>query len=856
MVEEDLWRHQPVAVEANCRELAAGGRATNVSACGSGKSRIAALTARRLVMAGSVLVMVPTLELAAQMIRDFVSVGGAGRLVAVCSDGEVLHGDSGVPAGTVTTRPQQLAAAVAAAGGGRVTVVCTYQSLPVVAAAHRDHGLGRWGLVVVDEAHRTAGAAGRAWSLVHHDAQIPALRRLYMTATPRIYTDGGQTAVSMDDESIYGPTVFELSTGEAIERGLLAEWEIVLALVSPARLDPELLATGEHVTVGRTAIALDVLALQVAVLRAAAEHDVRKMITFHHRVASARAWAIALPQVSELLAEGDRPAAVTAHHIHGGQKRPVRQRILDNLRAADNGNGELLVVANSRVLAEGVDAPAVDAIGMIDSRASEIDIVQIVGRALRTGGRKGKVAKIIVPILMDGVDPGAGPQSVLEGSAFSPLWRVLRALRAHDQRLVPRLRAVGAAVDAADGSGALQMPDWLSVSGRVPFPDDLARAVLLGTIRSTTQQWTTDTATPRDPASGPWREEYAHAAEYYSRYGDLDADFDVVCQHGFPVGRWIRDQRRDWRGGYLTPYQTALLDTLGMIWHVPNHRWRKAHAVAAEYRACHGTLLDVPPYYIRNKIRLRQWLDRQIERYHKGTLPPDHAADLEALGVVGPNSDRSCDRAWARGHAAAQAYHRQHRSLYSTASPRTIDGVDLDTWLPQQQRDRRAGKLTLRQIQALDTLGMRWDGFGRDWRDGLADLTEHHQAHGHIHLSLDHQGRRIKDLGRWLQRRREDHAAGTLTKAQAAALHRLGIWWDPILGPYAAELTALEAFHTTHGDLRLPPDYTVGDLKLDRWLCQLASDNRHGIRQPPELLAYLSRLDPHWHWRSPQRAED
>ncbi|KAB2343730.1 helicase associated domain-containing protein [Actinomadura rudentiformis] len=257
------------------------------------------------------------------------------------------------------------------------------------------------------------------------------------------------------------------------------------------------------------------------------------------------------------------------------------------------------------------------------------------------------------------------------------------------------------------------MPDWLSVSGRVPFPDDLARAVLLGTIRSTTQQWTTDTATPGDPAWRPWRDAYAHAAECYTLHKHLDVYFDFVCRHGFPVGRWIRDQRRDWRGGSLTPYQTALLDTLGTIWHVPNHKWRKAYAVAAEYRASHGTLLDVPSDYIRNGICLRQWLDRQIARYHKGTLPPDHAADLEALGVVGPNSDRSSDRAWARGYTAAQAYHRQHRSLYSTAGPGTIDGVDLDAWLPQQQRDRRAGKLTLRQIQALDTLGMRWDGYGR-----------------------------------------------------------------------------------------------------------------------------------------------
>jgi len=189
---KELWPHQIAAVDAACAELAEGGqaRATEVAACGTGKTLIAAECSRRLAPTGRVLVLVPTLDLLNQSAHAWALWLGrdAGVMMTVCSD---PHSDADARAARaeldelhapVSTDPQTIEQI--AVGHGRVTVFATYASLPAVVAAHADWGLPRWDVIVCDEAHRTASA--QKWGSVHSDTALPAHRRLYMTATPRI----------------------------------------------------------------------------------------------------------------------------------------------------------------------------------------------------------------------------------------------------------------------------------------------------------------------------------------------------------------------------------------------------------------------------------------------------------------------------------------------------------------------------------------------------------------------------------------------------------------------------------------------------------------------------------------------
>jgi hypothetical protein len=823
--------------------------------------------------------------------------------VAVCSDQEVLHAADNV-AGAVTTSPGQVADAVADAArrAGRVTVLCTYQSLPVVTAAHRGHRLGQWDLVVVDEAHCTAGPAGRAWNAVHDDAQVAAQRRLYMTATPRIFGAGGETAVSMDDTAVYGPVVFELPAGTAIERGLLADWELLVPVIDPSQLDPAVLAAGAHLRVGRVAIDARVLAVQIAVLRAAAVHDLRALITFHHRVSAARAWAMTLPQVWELLASGDRPAAVSARHLHGEQPPALRRSVLDELRAARSNDG-LRVVSNARVLGQGVDVPSVDAVALIDPRSSEIDIVQIIGRALRTGGRTGKIAKIIVPVV---IEAGQSPQAALEGSAFAPLWRVLCALRAHDGRLAEQLDAARAAAgdSAADPDGppaTWQVPEWLSLTG-MPLPDGFARAVLLTAVQATAPAWLeyygaarayhrrhgdllvperyrTDDGRrlghwlvnqrirrrqgllPPDqihkldelgmcwgtPAP-EWEEGLRHAAEYHHRDTGppsdrqarvLDAATTWECEHGYPVGLWLSGQRKLANRGDLTAERIARLDELGMVWDLRDHKWKTMYALAETFHDEHGHL-RIPPGHRPGGARVALWLTQQRQRHQQGLLSSDRVTALERIGIVWNTSDRS----WRRGYQAALAFHRVHGHL-DVPDKTVIDGVDVAAWLNVRRTARRAGTLPAAHHTALQNLGINWRP--TPWEQGLDGLTRFYRDHGPGALVLTgHLTASGLRLDVWVSARRADRRAGTLPDAKITALDAIGFIWDGMDQDWEAGLADLADYHAKHGHIRMrldQPGTRIPD--LGRWLDRRRADHHTG-RLPADRAAALDRYGMVW----------
>ena len=210
----------------------------------------------------------PTLDLLTQTARAWRAAGRAGTAIAVCSAEEALRHDrdAGHDA-QITTSPLQLAAYVGAEQ--RVSVYATYASLPVLIAAHRDHALPRWDVLIIDEAHRTAGRLGKAWAAVHHDAQIPARRRLYQTATPRIWASDAldaQPVATMDDTDLFGSVAYRLGHGEAIRRGLLADYQILVPVVADHDVHRLLTDTAEL-----DGEATRTIALQVALLRAIRE---------------------------------------------------------------------------------------------------------------------------------------------------------------------------------------------------------------------------------------------------------------------------------------------------------------------------------------------------------------------------------------------------------------------------------------------------------------------------------------------------------------------------------------------------------------------------------------------------------
>ncbi|WP_331740677.1 Helicase associated domain protein [Streptomyces sp. NBC_01006] len=738
-----LRPHQEEAVEAIVRGLdippgkripKTGLRATVVAACGTGKTFIAAAAALRLARGGRVLVLLPTLDLLTQTAREWRTAGHDGPAVAVCSleDNAELYG---LQVRTTTSAPQL----GLWHGRGPVTVYATYASLPVIAEAHRgEYGLQMeaFDLVVVDEAHRTSGSAGKAWADVHRQEVIPARRRLYMTATPRIWAerpprtraqeleqaaerrreeaerrqkaeDEGRRyvprsrwdrlpkdmACSMDDPKVFGPVVYELSLADAIARGLLARYQVVVAelvdpVVTPARLYSE--ERWEEELRGQR-----LAAVQTTLLETMAEHDLKTTITFHHRTVEAQAFAEGLERVASRLHAVDpvrHPAKVWTGWLRGEHEAEHRAGVL-----ADFGRrAGRAVLANCRVLGEGVDIRAVDSVALIDPKGSAVDIVQAIGRALRQKPGEGKMATLIVPVFLR---EDENPEDILTSKSYGPLIRVLNGLRAHDERAVEMLAI------PQENQKRIVQPSPLV--GKAPEEGEEENRLLLRF------------AAPRDPALiAKWisyqvfnteRQDWRRGVEAAFRYREREGDLQVPYEHTegpYPLGRWLSDQRRAFRAGTMTGERAAELEELGIVWDTADAAFEENLAAARAYHRLHGTLAAPRGAAILD-VQIGQWLTNVRRPGGLGKDPVRAGRRAAALAAIDPDWNpavRGWTVDWQRHYAYLAQLLAEGARPASVTPGVTRHGEDIGRWLATQRRDW--ARLNTEQQKRLGALGI------------------------------------------------------------------------------------------------------------------------------------------------------
>ncbi|WP_326594068.1 DEAD/DEAH box helicase [Streptomyces sp. NBC_01294] len=829
-----LRPHQEEAVEAIVRGLdippgkripEAGLRAAVVAACGTGKTFMAAAAALRLARHGRVLVLLPTLDLLAQTVGDWRLAGHSGPAVAVCSlddDPQLWQLD----VRTTTSAPQL----GLWHGHGPVTVYATYASLPVIAEAHEGaYGLpmDMFDLVVVDEAHRTSGSAGKAWADVHRQEVIPAMRRLYMTATPRIWKERPartraqeremeearrlaeaeerreaeaegrvyvsrprwdrlpkELACSMDDEKVFGPVVYELSLASAISRGLLAKYQIVVAELTDPVVTPDRLLGEERYEEQLRGERL--AALQTALLETMSAHGLQTTITFHHRTVEAEAFAAGLHRVAARLHQVDparHPERVWSGWLCGDHESAHRQTVL-----ADFGRrAGRAVLANCKVLGEGIDIRSVDSVALVDPKGSAVDIVQAIGRALRQHPGQGKMATLIVPIFL-GADEK--PEDMLSSNSYRPLIRVLEGLRAHDSRAVEML--------AIPQESQKRVVEPSLPVGPVPEEGEEESRLLLRF------------AAPRDPAliakwityqvinteRQDWRRGAEAAHRYRQREGDLGVPYEHIEAEGkFPLGRWLSDQRRAYRAGTMTGERAAELEQLGIVWDTADAGFEANLGAARAYHQLHGTLAAPRGASILD-IAIGQWLTNVRRPGGLGKDPVRVQRRAAALAAIDPDWNPQTlgwTVDWQRHYAYLAQLLAGGARLADVVPGVTLHGEDVGRWLTTQRRDwnrlnaeqqRRLDELDVtkapraRRAPAKTAAASRPRAGGEAFKKGLEALARYIAREGTLPGRAGVQEMPDGDIHRvgiWLanQKQRRDR----LDQTQRAALAGLGVGW-------------------------------------------------------------------------------
>jgi superfamily II DNA or RNA helicase len=723
--------HQREAIDAAIKGLKEHDRGKVVMACGTGKTYVG-LWLHEELGSDLTLVLVPSLSLLKQTLREWTTHRNTDfDYLAICSD-ETVDRDERSDSFVASTTALGVPVTTDAGDIGRFlrasrprVVFSTYQSSPRLAEAMAATPGVRFDLGIADEAHRCTGPATSAFSTVLDDTLIPARKRIFMTATPRYYTgrvlrkagERDLDIASMDNEDAFGPDFYTLLFAEAIEKGLLSDYRILVVGVNNA-MYREYAERGDLVTFDGDRITdARTLAREVGLAKAMKKYELKRVLTFHSRVKGAEDFSKELPAVISWMPDSDSPTdAVACDFVSGKMNAGDREVRLRRLRTLDQT--DRVVLSSARCLAEGVDVPGIDGVAFIDPRRSQVDVVQAVGRALRLSEDK-TAGTVVISVF---VDDDEDAEAAAESSEFEPVWQVVKALRSHDSTIgewLDQLRAINA--DGRTPITVADLPDRIEVDLPIDIGVDFTTAFASRLVVESTSSWQVGFG-------------------YLSDYAALVGHTIVPASHkeqGFNLGMWVANRRNEYRTGKLTSERITLLESLpGWVWKLRTRtmlsfdEWfgRLEQFVSREKHS------RISYNYLDGDLKLGAWVKARRLEYKNGGLPSDKIAHFNRLEgwEWEPGSNRiDVEEAFSRLDAFAS------REGHVRVPPRHVEqGFKLGSWIAQQRSKYSNSTLNSQTIARLEQYST-WvwrKHLDAIWNENYALLKEYADREGHVRI--------------------------------------------------------------------------------------------------------------------------
>lgn len=478
---KSIRKHQKEAMDKTHEHFLTSDRGKLIMACGTGKTYTALQIAENETNAnGFILFLVPSIALLGQTLREWSNdAKNPLNAICICSDPEITKKktkiedaetfntiDLALPASTnVPQILSQFASLELNAKDGMTVVFSTYQSIEVIAKAQQqlikqNSKFAQFDLIICDEAHRTTGVsiAGEdesAFTKVHNNDFIKAKKRLYMTATPRLYDNETKSKAaqaeailcSMDDTSLYGEEIYRIGFGEAVSLDLLTDYKVLILTLNEADVPPDIqkmIADDDNEIdlddASKLIGCINALSKQVlgdaGLILSSDPEPMKRAVAFCQSIkvsrkitntfnTTAESYINSLPKEKK-----SKMVAMASEHIDGTMSAPRRDELLNWLKEETPQNN-CRILTNVRCLSEGVDVPSLDAVLFLSARNSQVDVVQSVGRVMRKAEGK-KYGYIIIPVIV----PSAieAEKALDDNKRYAVVWTVLNALRAHDDR--------------------------------------------------------------------------------------------------------------------------------------------------------------------------------------------------------------------------------------------------------------------------------------------------------------------------------------------------------------------------------------------------------------------------------------
>jgi len=784
-----------------------------IMSCGTGKTYIS-LWIKEGLSAQRTLVLVPSLGLLSQTLKEWTFASNIPfEVLCVCSDktvgkrnyDEMIHSvrDLHFPVTSEVPEIRIHEIRTFLKGDENKVIFCTYQSSPIIADAQSDKSIPEFDLVIADEGHRCATLKiDSAFSTVLDDQLIRSKKRLFATATQRIHTstrkrkseERGIEISSMDDEDKFGQLMHELTFPDAISRGLLTDYKVVIIGVDDQRIS-EWIERHELVSVNDKIVTdAQSLASLIGIIKVIKDHNLKRIISFHNRIKNAEDFKFAMEEVLQWITPKNRPEGnLWCEYIEGKMKTSKRNKILSKLK--NLGTDQRGIISNARCLSEGVDVPALDGIAFIDPRRSQIDIVQSVGRAIRLSESEDKKYSVIfIPVF---IEEGEDPESRIEESNFKPVWDILNALRSHDDALSEELdeyrfylgREPKRVISSfSDKKIFIDLPQSIDQT----FADKL-RTIL---VEKTTESWMF------------W---YGLLKNYVDENKTSRVPYDYITDDKYKLGQWVRSQRS--KKNELTDKHFRLLNELPMwSWSVFDDAWEKGYNELVKYYQNNGDLFVHAKYKTNNGYTLGSWVDKQ--RRNKKNLSVEKVKLLESLkGWIWSVRDYQ----WEYGFKELKKYENLKGNCLVPFSHETEDGYGLGKWVDKQRQ--RKGKLPKDRIKRLNSLnGWVWNTREVAWENGYQHLLMFGEENEHYLVPRGFKSKDGYNLSSWVNNQRGKKK--TLSKDRIKRLNSLNGWvWNSKEYAWEVAFNYMKEYAKKNGNCLVPVAHETEDgYALGRWV--------------------------------------
>lgn len=800
---------RPHQKEALCALLQAAHkqeRYTCVMACGTGKTLLALWHAEQL-QTRKILVLLPSLGLLNQTLHEWLANTRFASLkyLCVCSDQSVGNDDM------LCYQPEELDFQVttqnsevtqflsACASNDTIVIFSTYHSASVVGEALDQDGC--FDLIIFDEAHKTAGEAGKAFSYALYDKHIKAKKRLFMTATPRIlnsYQLKKQTIpsqiksnyISMCDNTLYGDVVYSLNFKKAVELGIIVDYKIIISVVTSEMVN-NILRSAKVKFKNRKVDALTV-AHMLATQHAVREHGINKLISFHSRVDKAY-------DFQTMVGEHwfDLLNNFNAQHVSGVMSSSQRAQHITSFKNSNNG-----ILTNARCLTEGIDVPVVDMVAFLCNKRSRIDIVQATGRVMRKAPGK-QTGYILLPFYIKNDETHHIEETLkkLKHADYSDIWYVLKILADYDDSLKDIINISLSCQDELDDMSHSRLSKKIIIT----TPPDLPVETLKKTIQTLSIENVGDN----------WYQHYGALKKFKEENGNCHVPQNYTGSK--TLWCWASRQRGLYRKGDLKLEYKQKLDLIGFIWEPNEARWEEMYAELVRFQKKHGHC-NVSQRDPDNK-RLGAWIVNQRTLVNCGKLSVERIRKLENLGLILENINEA---RWEEMYNKLVVFKQQH--WHCNVPKYYVDDKVFGVWVSVQRRLANCGDLRSDRRNKLEALGFFWDVNEARWQEMYAKLVVFHQKYHHC--SVSQKNHDDKKFLSWLSTQRKLNTKRTITAERKNKLDALGFVWDFLEVQWEENYTDLVKFQKKYGHCNVPRRYPANKT-LSIWVSvQRRSANR------------------------------